>query len=128
MRNLFYGLNIKNCGTAISMPSGGSGDTFIKTNIEDCETGLLYRDPPSLLASLGLPPDTPPQYLIEALEILQAHEKEPENVRAEKIKSSKIGPFLQGAANVAAVIALALSPEAAPVLALLKAALAPTAG
>jgi len=128
MFNTFHNPKITDCGIGISMPSGGTGDQYINAEIARCGTGIQYRDPPDLLSSLGLPSNTPPKFVLEALRILKAHENAHPAQREALLKKSKIGPFLQGAASVAALITLAISPDLAPVTALLKAVISKTAG
>ncbi|WP_223535543.1 hypothetical protein [Pseudomonas sp. GL-B-16] len=132
MFNTFHNLKISGCGIGISMPSGGTGDKFINPEIANCNTAIEYRDPPSLISSLGLPAETPPKVVLEALKILRSHEKQAPEQRVTLLKKSNIGPFLQGAANATTaatnLLALAVSPQLAPAIALLKAAMGKIAG
>lgn len=132
MFNTFHNLKITDCGIGISMPSGGTGDQFINPEIAGCNIAIEYRDPPTLISSLGLPAETPPKVVLKALRILKAHKKASPEQRMALLKKSSIGPFLQNAANAATVatslLALALSPQAAPAITLLKAAMGKIAG
>jgi len=86
-------VRIDNCGTGISAPK----DAQINTDgleIKNTKNAIELRDQPSLLLSLGLPNDTPPSYLIEALNILDKHNTLAPAIRIEKLRKSNLIKWL----------------------------------
>ncbi|MBV6782061.1 hypothetical protein KWH04_15735 [Xanthomonas campestris pv. trichodesmae] len=61
---------IRNCGTAISVPDGTNLE--FAGLIDNCGTGLQVRDS-SVLTQIGLREDTPPHELAEVLEIIKSN-------------------------------------------------------
>lgn len=124
MHNKLHGIEIAECHIGISMPHGGSGDEFVNVKVSKCGTGIEYRDPQNLAASLGLPPETPAKVILKALRILKAHSKAAPDQRLALMKRSGIGPFLQDSANAvtvgSALYAMAVSDRAGEIIKALK--------
>lgn len=70
---------------------------------------LEVRDPPSLLEQLGLPSDTPTQYVYEALEILKNSAGRSEAERVELVRRSRLGACLDTTEKVLSVVVSATS-------------------
>jgi hypothetical protein len=105
------GFRIDNCHIGISAPK----DANMK--IEGLEISNTYkafelRDPPSLLQSLGLPPNTPPVYLIEALRILEGSSKLESAARIEKLRESNLVKWLGVTADLTSLGVTLLSAQA----------------
>lgn len=86
-------VRIDNCGTGISAPK----DAHINADgleITNTACAIELRDPHGLLQSLGLPANTPPQYLIEALKILEGASALPEQARVEQLRDSALVKWL----------------------------------
>lgn len=96
---------IEDCLGGMSLAHETEAEFSSVVSIRRCQTGIETRDPVSILDSLGLPPDTPPELIVEALEILKAHPTAPPDQKAELITGSKIGIFLQDTANATSIIA-----------------------
>jgi hypothetical protein len=69
----------------------------------DSGKGLEVRDPPGLMHQLGFPIDTPPEYLIEALEALR-RSTAPPPAKFEALKGSRLLSFLERGLGAAANI------------------------
>ncbi|MDD1977105.1 hypothetical protein [Pseudomonas tussilaginis] len=123
MKSTFHNLRVDNCGVGISMSSGGEGDVFINTQINHCDVAIEYRDPPSFLESIGLPPNTPSDAVIESLNILKAHEKSDNAHKMALIKRSRLGSFIEGSVNATSIIANLISISAQPQIAAIIASL-----
>ncbi len=110
MALILENVRIDNCGIGIS----ASKDAHIHaTGLEITNTKLAIelRDPPGLFQSLGLPANTPPAYLIEALKILEDASNLPPEQRIEKLGESKLIKSLGVAANLATVGASLLTAQ-----------------
>lgn len=63
------GCRIENCGVGINAHAGVDiqleRTTFARTG-----QAVVIRDGPTALSALGLPPDTPPQLVLEALQAI----------------------------------------------------------
>ncbi|MNJ64577.1 hypothetical protein D3C77_605360 [compost metagenome] len=116
-------VNIVGFKTAISIPH--DADLEYKGGyITGSDFGIVQRDPPSFLDQLGLPNDTPRDAVLIALMLLRDNQDTPLEKKAELLATSKLGPYLQNAANATAVVTslvgLAGSPMGAQVIAWLK--------
>jgi hypothetical protein len=104
-------VRIDNCGTGISAPK----DAQIHADgleITNTRRAIELRDPPGLLQSLGLPADTPPLYLIEALKLLEdSHTLLPEQ-RIERLRESSLIKWLGATADLTGLGATLLSAQA----------------
>ena len=74
-------------------------------DIRRCNFGIITGDPSSAMENLGLPRDTSYEMIAEALEILRANRTALPDQKAELVTNSKLGVFLQDAANSASIIA-----------------------
>jgi len=104
-------VRIDNCGTGISAPK----DAHINADgleITNTNNAIELRDPPSLLQTLGLPVNTPPIYLIEALKILEGAEKLEPSAKIEKLRESNLIKWLGATADLASLGGILLSAQA----------------
>lgn len=95
-------VRIDNCGTGISAPK----DAVIHADgLEITNTGkaIDLRDPPSLLQALGLPAGTPPQHLLDAIQLLEANKALPPEQRSQALHSSSLFKWLGNTANLATI-------------------------
>lgn len=103
-------VTIANCGTGISAPADA---TINADGLQIFRTALAIelRDPPGLMQRLGLPPNTPPDLVIEALALLKQSEA-PVPQKFEALKESRLTKFVEGTGVVAnlATIGQALLP------------------
>ncbi|VVP28283.1 hypothetical protein PS732_04253 [Pseudomonas fluorescens] len=100
-------ITIRNCGgVGMSVPQGFSKSVAIDgLDISNCaEGGFVERDPISVMAKLGLPPETPYSALLDALNMLQANSSAPSGKKAEIVNQSQLGPILQKAANATSIV------------------------
>ncbi len=82
-------VRIDNCDTSISAPR----DAQIHADgleITNTRRAIELRDPLGLLQSLGLRAETPPQYLIEALKLLEGSHTLPPEQRVEGLRESNL--------------------------------------
>ena len=104
-------VRIDNCGTGISAPK----DAHINADgleITNTKLAIDLRDPPGLLQSLGLPYETPPLYLIEALKILEVSSNLPPVERIERLRESNLVKWLGVTADISGLGAVLLSAQA----------------
>lgn len=104
-------VRIDNCGTGISAPK----DAHINADgleITNTARAIELRDPPSLLQSLGLPANTPPQYLIEALKIMEGASGLAPEARIERLKKSSLVKWLGVTADLTGIGTALLSAQA----------------
>lgn len=117
-------VHIADCAIGISMPKHGADTDFTRVTIERCGTGIEYKDAPSLVSALGLPPDTPIDDLIAIIKILKSHEKTDVNQKEALIKRSSLNTIVSQAVNsttiIANLITISAIPQLAPLLAMLK--------
>ncbi len=97
-----FGNTITNCGTAISAPANANLEIG-QNAISQCQKAIELRDSPSLLQSLGLPPDTPIDMLREVLSTLAQSGDGTGERRQEIVKNSRLGKWLGTSANVAQI-------------------------
>ena len=104
-------VRIDNCGTGISMSIGTQldADGLVITNTR---RAIEVREPQSLLQSLGLPATTPPEFLIEALRILEGASGLPPNARIQKLSESRLSKWLGVTADLAGLGSVLLSAQA----------------
>jgi hypothetical protein len=104
-------VRIDNCCTGISAPKDAhiSADGLEITNTTQA---IELRDPPGLLQSLGLPADTPPQYLIDALKILEGVSTLPTEARIERLRESSLVKWLGVTADLTGIGTILLSAQA----------------
>ena len=98
------GNTITNGHTAISIAHGVAANVEVENNqINNCVNGIELRDPPSFLSSLGLPPETPPNLVLDVLRELRSKPEASPAEQQEIIKASKLWPFAERAANLTVV-------------------------
>ncbi len=104
-------VRIDNCGTGISAPKDAH---IVADGLEITNTAraIELRDPPGLLQSLGLPANTPPAYLIEALRILEGASALPERERVNQLRESALVKWLGAAADLTTIGTTLLSAQA----------------
>ena len=123
MAALFKNVSIMDCRVGVSLGHDSGNVVFDGGSISSCGTAVEQRDPPNLIQSLGLPADLPPDVLLAALRILVAHKNTTDENKAALLANSKIGPYLQNAANfstaVTSLIALSASPFCAQTISFL---------
>jgi|GEM_PF-3676599 len=104
-------VRIDNCGTGISAPKDAH---IVADGLEITNTAraIELRDPPGLLQSLGLPANTPPQYLIDALKILEAGSALPNEARIERLRESTLVKWLGVTADITGIGTALLSAQA----------------
>ncbi|WP_192034602.1 hypothetical protein [Halomonas sp. YLGW01] len=103
-------VRIDNCGTGISAPKGA----HIKADgleITNTKKAIELRDPPSLMKSLGLPDDTPSEYLIDAIKILEGNKELPKEDRINSLKSSSLVQWLGTTADLTTIGCVLLSAQ-----------------
>ncbi|MFW9099607.1 hypothetical protein ACOI8A_05605 [Pseudomonas sp. P4795] len=112
MKITMIGTTIKKCGTVFSVGDGDVDIKLVRTKIVDCETAILQRDPIGALTALGLPSNVPHELVVEALNALYIKQPASVEEKAEVVKSSRLGAFIQHAANATAITQglVALSP------------------
>jgi len=94
-----------NTGTVFSVNGGGGADISIDDLVvENCVRFLEERDPPNLLKSLGLPDNTPPDYVVDVINALRAQSESTYEERMNTIKESKLWPFFERSSNVMTVL------------------------
>ncbi|CAG36445.1 hypothetical protein [Desulfotalea psychrophila] len=103
-------VRIDNCGTGISAPKDAkiNADGLEITNTKQA---IELRDPPSLMIKLGLPENTPPMYLIDAMKILEGNKKLPDKKRIDSLKNSPLVEWLGTAADLATIGCVLLSAQ-----------------
>ena len=108
-------VRIDNCCTGISAPKDAH---IIADGLEITNTAqaIELRDAPSLLQLLGLPEDTPPAYLIEAMKILEGARAFPENERIGQLKESALIKWLGAGADLTTIVTTLLSEQAQGVI------------
>lgn len=90
------------CKTGITAPS--DPDTIVRgSRFTGCETGIEWRDPPSLLASLGLRADAPRHALRELLEFAEKNQGQGSSL-ADKARRVGLLDYLAAGANVATLV------------------------
>lgn len=104
-------VRIDNCGIGISAPK----DAQIHADgleITNTRRAIELRDPPGLLQLLGLPPETPPQYLIEALKLLEGSHTLPPEQRIDRLRESSLIKWLGVTADLTGLGTTLLSAQA----------------
>lgn len=104
-------VRIDNCGTGISAPK----DAQIHADgleITNTRRAIELRDPPGLLQSLGLPTETPPPHLIEALKLLEGSLTLPQEQRIERLRESSLIKWLGVTADLSGLGTTLLSAQA----------------
>jgi len=104
-------IQIKNCGVGVSVPKGAPVH-IDGLEIKNTQSAIEVRDPPGLLQALGLPHDTPPSYLIEALKLLEDSSSLPTEQRIEKLRDSRLIRWLGVGADLVSVGTVLLSAQA----------------
>lgn len=99
------GLWISNCDEAVSVAHGTDleieGVNFV---IQNCGKGIVERDPPTLLEALGLPLDTPHEYVKELLSSLLGIPEKDVPSKEQAIKASRLWVYIQNSANSMTVL------------------------
>ncbi len=109
-----------NAGTIISLHNGAQADISInEITMENCVSLLEERDPPGVLQKLGLPPETPVNYLLDVVKALRSQSESTFEERMTTIKGSQLWPFVERSSNLTTVLqglfALAASAFSTPV-------------
>jgi hypothetical protein len=78
--------------------------TFNANNVINCNGGIVERDPPSILATLGLTPDTPLNDLKAVLFALRDTPEGEPQLRERAIKASRLWGYVEKSANAATVL------------------------
>ena len=100
--------SIVSCGVAASFPENAAVE-FSAGEIVDCGKGVEVRDSPDYATSLGLPSETPPQEIRNALmKLRDGAAKTPEDA-AKMLGSEKIWTWVDRAGNAASVISALLT-------------------
>ena len=116
------GVKAYNCGSAV-IAEGQFSDLKINDVLAvDCLNGVVLRDGPSVLSHIGLPGNTPPEALIEALKALQAMGDKAPEAKAEILKTTGIAAFIENSANATTVISNLIQIAASPLAAIVIAA------
>lgn len=105
------GFRIDNCHVGISAPKDANMN-IDGLEITNTHKAFELRDPPSLLQSLGLPANTPPAYLLEALRILEEARTLAPAARIEKLRESNLVKWLGATADLTGLGATLLSAQA----------------
>lgn len=74
-----------------------------RTTFNEIGTVFEVRDAPSVYVQLGLPAETPPDVLKEALALLQSVEGRPAEERPEALRESKLVALLSGIGGVSSL-------------------------
>jgi hypothetical protein len=92
-------VTIDNCGTGISTPSDAiiHADGLVITNTRKA---IEIRNPATLLGALGLPENTPPELLIDALRHLRQNSHLPREQRVESLRETQLLKWLGAAADL----------------------------
>lgn len=107
------GNTFEKCGAALSVAHGSDAEIkFTANNLINCHSGIVERDPMSLLATLGLPQETPIEYLKEVLLALKVIPEGDNKARESTVKASKLWAFVENSANSATIFEtlIAISP------------------
>ncbi len=92
-------------GVGISVPEGVDLQVA-RTTFAGNGKAIEVRDAPPLIEQLGLPKAVSPEDLVAIIQAMQRH---PQQEREGVLKSSKIWPFIQNAANVAQIVGTLLA-------------------
>lgn len=111
MALILNNVRIDNCGTGISAPKDANIHATA-LEITNTKQAIELRDPPSILQTLGLPGNTPPTYLIEAFQILEASSTQASEQRIEKLRASKLVKWLGITADVTGLATTLFSAQA----------------
>ena len=119
---LVDGVYANNCGSAVKAEGDfPDGLTLKNINAVDCIQTLDLRDRPSIISSIGLPDTTPPEILLEALKLLSSLQGESPEKKAQELKTSRLGSFINLSADatttISNLISISTSPTAAQVIA-----------
>lgn len=103
-------VRIVDCGIGISAPKDAH---IVADGLEIIGTGraIELRDPPGLLQLLGLPPETPPPYLIEAFKILEGACALPPEQQIEQLRESQLVKWLGVTADLTGLGGVLLSAQ-----------------
>ncbi|MED5613086.1 hypothetical protein [Janthinobacterium sp. P210005] len=107
MRLTIKGCNFNRNGTGISVPH----DTVLdleNISFDDNGTALIQREAPTLLQQLGLPSNTDPEIVIEALAILQRVKTLDQPMQIEALRESKMVKMLGVGADIVTIAGILL--------------------
>lgn len=116
------GVHAEQCGSAV-MTEGDFPDGLTLKNIKafNCVKALDLRDRPSIISSIGLPDTTPPEILLEAMNLLSSMQGASPEEKAQELKTSRLAYFINLSADsttiISNLIAISTSPSAAQVIA-----------
>lgn len=88
-------------GTVLSVGHGFDGEVHFHRNVViKCQKAIEQRDPPAFAEAFGLPPDTPPDLIVEAVNALRLN---PDNPVA-TLETMGIWEFIKRSAEVISVV------------------------
>ena len=97
------GFTGKHIGSVVSIPGNSETQVSLENiDVEHCIRVFEERDPLSLAAALGLPADTPPDFIIQAAKAIQT-ECGPDEAKADLLKNLPVWSYIQRASEVATV-------------------------
>lgn len=105
-------VKIIDCHTGISAPKDAQIDADGLEITNATHRAIELRDPPGLFQSLGLPENTPPAHLIEALKILEDAQNLPESEKIERLRGSPLIEWLGSTADLVTVGTMLLGLQA----------------
>lgn len=93
--------------TAVSLGHDHDAE-IVDVNI-NAQVGVLVRDKPSLLATLGLPAETAPEIILEALVLLKQSETLPQEDRIAGLRDTRLVNLLGAGTNLVTLYTTLLS-------------------
>ncbi|MGK5026291.1 hypothetical protein [Janthinobacterium sp. RB2R34] len=102
--------NIRGARIGVSLGAGTSDFEIGALTTTDVGVAVEVRDAPreSLLSSLGLPPSTPPEVVIEALTLLKGVQSAPIERQVSALRGSRLESMLSVGGNLASIVSLLL--------------------
>lgn len=98
-------MNLHNVGVGISLPKGTDIDLKMdQVTVIGGGAFLEERDEPNLVESLGLPPDTPAEFVLEVVRELRGNPHLQGQEKIESLKNSNLWSFIERSSNVTTVI------------------------
>ena len=98
----FENVHIEGFEKGITMPADAPA-SFDGLLIKGCKIAIELRDPPSLLEKIGLPKDTPPEFLLEAIKIIENSDSSSPKKVEDLLQRSKLFEWLGASANIATI-------------------------
>lgn len=98
-------MNLTDVGVGVSLPKGSNADLKMdEITMIRGRTLVEERDAPNFVQSLGLPPDTPPEFILEIIRELRERPDLLEHEKVEVVKSSKLWSFVERSSSATTVI------------------------